>query len=200
MTVVLRASDLIGKPVVSIADGEDIAEIRDVVFDGDRHELVGFTLNKRGFFHGRVKELLPSAGVVGLGPDAVMVRDGADLADPGAVADQLARPPRARSVIGVDVVTEAGVELGHITEVILAAGDRAEAVGYEVGGGNVAGRNGNRVFVPIDAQIALSGSALVLPAEAASYVRDDLAGFGSAIEQYRALRAGGRMRADGDPT
>ena len=156
----LRASDLIGKPVVSIADGEDIAEVRDVVFDGDRHQLVGFTLNARGFFHGRMRELLPSDGVVGLGPHAVMVRDATGLADRAEVGDELARPSRARSVIGVAVVTESGVELGHISEVILAAGDHAEACGYEVGGDKVKGRGGDHGFVPIDAQVAISGSAL----------------------------------------
>ena len=30
-----------GLPVVSIASGEDVAEVRDVVYDGEAHRLVG---------------------------------------------------------------------------------------------------------------------------------------------------------------
>ena len=48
MTHVMRAGDLIGLPVVSIAAGEDVAEISDVVYDSSHHRILGFTLNKRG--------------------------------------------------------------------------------------------------------------------------------------------------------
>lgn len=54
----VRASDVMGLPVVSIASGEDVAEVRDVVYDGEAHRLVGFTVNKRGMFAGRLKAVL----------------------------------------------------------------------------------------------------------------------------------------------
>lgn len=41
MRNVLRASDLIGLPVVSILSGEDVAEVRDVVYDSEAHQLRG---------------------------------------------------------------------------------------------------------------------------------------------------------------
>lgn len=37
MTHLVRAGDLVGLPVVSIGSGEDIAEVRDVVYDADEH-------------------------------------------------------------------------------------------------------------------------------------------------------------------
>ena len=75
MTHVMRAGDLIGLPVVSIATGEDVAEIRDVVYDASRHRLLGFTLNKRGFFAGRLRDVLGAGSVAAIGGDAVMVSD-----------------------------------------------------------------------------------------------------------------------------
>jgi uncharacterized protein YrrD len=62
-----------GLPVVSIASGEDVAEVRDVVYDGEAHRLVGFTLNKRGMFAGRLKAALTAGSVTSIGPDAVMI-------------------------------------------------------------------------------------------------------------------------------
>lgn len=74
MSYVMRASELMGLPVVSILDGEDVAEVRDVVYDSQAHRLLGFTLNKRGLFSGRLKDVLPANAVSAIGADAVMER------------------------------------------------------------------------------------------------------------------------------
>ena len=70
----MRATEVMKRPVVTLA-GEDIAEIKDVVYAGDRGEISGFTLNGRGIFAGPLKQALPWSGVHGLGRDAVMVVD-----------------------------------------------------------------------------------------------------------------------------
>ncbi|MGH9270623.1 MAG: PRC-barrel domain-containing protein, partial [Ilumatobacteraceae bacterium] len=72
MKALVRGTDLVGLPVVTLA-GEDIAEVRDVMFDVDEGAVLGFTLNKRGLFAGRLSEHLPRAEVKALGPDALMV-------------------------------------------------------------------------------------------------------------------------------
>ena len=48
------------------------------------------------------------------------------------------------------------------------------------------GDRGTPAFVPISAQLAVSGDNLVLPEGATEFIRNDLAGFGAAIESYRA--------------
>lgn len=55
MKELLRGTDLVGLPVVTLG-GDDIAEVRDVLFDGDAGQVLGFTLNKRGRLAGRLKE------------------------------------------------------------------------------------------------------------------------------------------------
>ena len=65
----VRARDMMSLPVVSIASGEDVAEVRDVVYDGEAHRLVGFTLNKRGMFAGRLKGVLAAGSGTAIGPD-----------------------------------------------------------------------------------------------------------------------------------
>jgi uncharacterized protein YrrD len=176
MSVVLRASDLVGLPVVSIGDGEDLAEVRDVVYDGERHRLIGFTLNKRGWIHGRMKQLLPSDAIAAIGPDAVMIEDGSCLADADEVRTELSDASPSRDVIGVRVVTSAGEDLGVVTDVIVRAGAVPEAVGYEI---EHKDRAGSSAFVPITEQMAISGDALMVPETAKDDVRDDLAGFGA---------------------
>ncbi|MDP8927827.1 MAG: hypothetical protein M3O70_04405, partial [Actinomycetota bacterium] len=41
--------------------------------------LVGLTLNKRGFFSGRRREVLPAEGIHAIGRDAVMILDESSL-------------------------------------------------------------------------------------------------------------------------
>ena len=57
MKLLLRGTDLIGLPVVTL-DGDDIAEVRDVLFDPQAGQVLGFTLNERGRLAGRRFEVL----------------------------------------------------------------------------------------------------------------------------------------------
>ncbi len=177
----IRARDVMGLPVVSIASGEDVAEVRDVVYDGEAHRLVGFTLNKRGMFAGRLKAVLAAGSVAAIGPDAVMIDTESAIDDSGERPAGLDDLKAARPVIGNRVLSADGSDLGEVVAVILSTGDEPCAVGYEL---QSADRSDN-AFVPISAQMALSGENLVLPAEATAFVRNDLAGFGAAIASYR---------------
>lgn len=58
MTLLVTGSQIIGLPVVTLNTDEDIAEVHDVLYDPDRGSLRGVTLNKRGRFAGRMRELL----------------------------------------------------------------------------------------------------------------------------------------------
>ncbi len=177
----IRARDVMGLPVVSIASGEDVAEVRDVVYDGEAHRLVGFTLNKRGMFAGRLKAVLATESVTAIGPDAVMIDAESSIDDSGDRPAGLDDLGAARPVIGDRVLSADGNDLGEVVAVILSTGEEPCAVGYEVQPSNRADTS----FVPISAQMALSGENLVLPAEATAFVRNDLAGFGAAIASYR---------------
>ena len=44
---VIRATELVGRPVVTLG-GDDLAEVRDVVYDADQGALLGFTLTSAG--------------------------------------------------------------------------------------------------------------------------------------------------------
>jgi uncharacterized protein YrrD len=180
----VRARDVMGLPVVSISSGEDVAEIRDVVYDGEAHRLIGFTLNKRGRFAGRLKAVLAADSVGAIGPDAVMVATESAIGDTGEPSSDLVDLfdlGDARPVIGNRVLSADGTDLGAVVAVIISTGDVPCAVGYEL---QQPGRD-DTSFVPISAQMALSGENLVLPAESTAFVRNDLAGFGAAIASYR---------------
>ncbi len=184
---VVRATELLGEPVVTLA-GDDLAEIRDVVYDSERGSILGFTLNKRGWFGGRLKERLPVDSVHAIGRDAVMVASDADLVDAAAAPSEMAAPPPQRDVIGAAVLTDEGTKLGEVTDVIVALGHGAHAVGYEVRNDTDDPKHAR--YIPLPEQMAVSGDALVVPRAVDAFVRDDLAGFGAAVDEFRAQLRG----------
>ncbi len=183
MTKLVRARDLIGRPVVTISGGDDVAEVKDVVYDPSTHHLVGFTLNKRGWFHGKVRELLPTAALAAIGDTAVMIENEDALTVPEEAPDELVDPPSSRNVLGDRVITEGGVDLGAVSDLVVMLDAEAEVVGYEL-----AEDKGARKFIPIDEQRAVSGTRLIVPEDLAAFVRDDLSAFGAAVDEYRASR------------
>ncbi len=173
------ASELTGRPVVAIDCGDDIAEVKDVVYDPVSRELDGFTLNKRGWFRGNLSETLPTSAVSAIGPAAVMVDSADDLVAVDDTPDPLKPSHDAVPILGARVLSRDGEDLGEIADVVLETGAAPRAAGYRLD------NDDGPVFVPIAAQMALSGDNLVLPEEARPFVRNDLAGFGAAVEDYR---------------
>lgn len=187
----MRATDAVGLPVVTVDGGEDIAEIKDVVYDGQRHSLVGFTLNKRGWLSGNLSEMLIVAQVTAIGADAVMVESASDLVDPASAPDDLSNTKSAHPVIASNVLSEDGNRLGEIVGVIIETVDEPSAVGYEVE------NDEGTFFVPISAQMALSDDNLIVPANTTDFVRNDLAGFGAAVDSFRSHLASDQHDQEG---
>ncbi|MBT0771143.1 PRC-barrel domain-containing protein [Kineosporia sp. J2-2] len=191
MSVLLRAAELVKRPVVTLA-GDDVAQIKDVVYSSGSGELAGFTLNGRGVFAGPLKKTLPWANVHGLGPAAVMIKDLDSLAGKNAFDGEL--EGAGGVVIGSMVLTRSGRNLGAVTDVILSVHENVtDAVGYEIEPSDKSAPR--RQFVPLPDTLSVSGEALILPESALDFIRDDLAGFGAAVEEFRA-RLG---RREGDP-
>jgi len=175
------ASAINGLPVVTVLGGEDVAEVRDVIYDPEAGRLVGLTLNKRGFLSGRHREVLPSETILAIGRDAVMVIDESSLMEPDAAPEQVGKPATERNVIGNDVLTDGGNSLGTVRDLVLVVGTVGEVVGYEIdkpGGGHG--------YIPLPAQLAVSGAVLVVPEVTTDFVRDDLVGLGAAVDDFRA--------------
>ena len=71
------------------------------------------------------------------------------------------------------------VALGTVVDVVIETGVDPEADGYEVE------TEDGSVFVPISAQLGLSGENLVVPAAATEFISNDLVGFGASVATFR---------------
>ena len=187
MSLLLRGTELIGLPVVTIDGGEDVAEVKDVVYGSGEARLLGFTLNRRGFLGRPMREVLPWGSVAALGSDAVMIETHGAIAPPSDAFAVTAHASSDQAVLGADVLTDSGARLGMVTDVVVLCSAVPEVVGYEIQASEAMGeRAGRRVFLPLPNTLAVSGEALMVPAAAGQFVADDVAGFGAAVEAFRA--------------
>lgn len=196
MSVLMRTSEVMKRPVVTFG-GEDVAQIKDIVYSAGGGAVGGFTLAGRGLFSGPSKQALAWSSVLALGPDAVMIRDEEVLEPVTSVLDRSAASGGSGGdVLGSQVLTDAGTELGVVVDVVLevAEGGRGQCdvVGYEVEAAEALGTKGTKVFVPLPDTLAVSGDHLMVPASAAGFVAHDLAGFGAAVQAFRQQLQGTR--------
>jgi uncharacterized protein YrrD len=180
MSLLLTGSAIRGLPVVTIGGGEDVAEVRDVIYSPEAGRVVGLTLNKRGFLAGRRREVLSAETIHAIGRDAVMVDDESSLILPENSPADLGTPPSGRDVTGDEVLTEGGASLGKVRDIVVRVGSNGEVVGYEIE--TASGVTG---YIPLPNQLAVSGSALVVPEATKEFIEDDLVGLGAAVDKFR---------------
>lgn len=198
MTVLMRCSAIAAMPVVTMA-GDAIAQIKDTVYSPDGGQVAGFTLAGRGLFSGPLHTALSWDSVAALGADAVMITS-ADALTPAetVLSTAAARGGAGGDVLGAQVLTDAGVTLGTVVDVIVQIrrpGSACEVVGYEIASAETAehhgsasrkGDKGRKVLLPLPDTLAVSAEHLMVPASATDFVREDLAGFGAAVDAFRA--------------
>ena len=92
------------------------------------------------------------------------------------------------------MLTDTGTELGTVVDVILQVGGAHErtcdVVGYDIESSEASGHQGTRLLIPLPDALAVSGEHLIVPASARDFVADDLAGFGAAMDAFRAHLSG----------
>jgi len=190
----MRTSEISQRPVVTMA-GDDVAQVKDIVYAADGGSVEAFTLAGRGLFSGPLKQGLPWRSVAALGAAAVMIRSEEVLEPAKAMVAALGRAPgRSGDVLGSQVLSDAGVDLGVVRDVIVSvdatSGWTCDVVGYEIEASDKLGTQGELVLIPLPDTIAASGEHLMVPASAKEFVGRDLAGFGAAVEAFRAQLEG----------
>ncbi|MEU9731622.1 PRC-barrel domain-containing protein [Streptomyces sp. NPDC048002] len=188
MSTLMPASEITKRPVVTLG-GELVARVKDVVLDGRAGRISGFTLSGLGLFAGPMRQALPWEAVSSLGTDAVMIQDETVLQDRDEVADTA--EAAGGSVFGARVLTDTGTDLGQVTDVVIeVTATQAVVAGYEIAPSAALGRKGRKAFLPLARTIAVSGEALVVPAEVADYITDDLTALHKAIPEFRTRMSG----------
>lgn len=198
MIRLMRTSEIVKRPVVTMG-GEDVAQIKDIVYAGDGGTVGGFTLAGRGLFAGPLKTALPWGAVLAVGADAVMVADESSFEPVESVVGAASRSSSGHgsgNVLGSRVLTDAGSDLGGVVDVVIEVrtgeGATCDVVGYEIEASESLGTKGTKLLIPLPDTLSASGEHVIVPAGARNFVSQDLAGFGASVDAFRAQLRGER--------
>lgn len=200
------ASELTKRPVVTLG-GEAVAQVKDTVFDGASARVAGFTLAGRGLFSGPLHHGLPWTGVHALGPDALMIPDADVLADRAAVAS--GAEAAAGLVHGTEVLTDRGVALGTVLDVVVVSGRGGsgsggsgaggEVVGVRVASSEALGHHEREVYLALPGPVTMAGDTVLVPAPGTEHLAADLVQLDHVVARLRAVEVAGRGAEQGGP-
>ena len=127
-----KGKSIIGKEILSLAEGVKLEKVNDVVVDPEGRQLVALVVSEGGFMSS--SRVVPIGSVASYGKDAVMI-DSAD-AIISVSADPVLRDlvEREDKILGKTVYTTAGDEQGSIADIYFEE-TSGLVVGYEVSGG-----------------------------------------------------------------
>lgn len=169
----LNGKSVIGKDVLSRADGEKIASVKDIVISKDHTRIVALLTDAGNVFS--KARMVPMPKVISFGKDAVVVTDRS--ADMQAQDDPIVKESldSKDKLIGKTVFTERGDEQAKVRDIYF---DEASGniVGLELTGGVLDNSAGGTAYMPIEDIISIGQDAVVIKAEALRGLLDQASG------------------------
>jgi uncharacterized protein YrrD len=151
-----KAKDLIGKPVINQTTGEQIATVRDVIFDRDARHIAALLVDGGGWF--REAQVIAWESVAGIG-DVVMATGESPIRPANEVPAMEQERGHEVRLTGLPMMSESGDRIGTVGD--LYVDDRGAVIGYEVRQGFMTGNkflfSDNVQTVGRDAVIADTG-------------------------------------------
>ncbi len=149
----MNISELIGKPVVSMVDGEKVGVVKDVMIDADQLKATAILL---GGIPGQ--GILPFEQVKSVGHDAITI-DSAQAIQWATGHLSTAAGRKADELKKLPVMDSSGTALGGIQDIEIDV-TTGRLLSMKVGGGGVFGIGGHSTVVGI-AQIRAIGPAMI---------------------------------------
>lgn len=155
-----KARDLVGLPVVDLAQGEHVGEVLDILFtpEGQFHS---FLIERGGLL--TTTRILTRTALHAVGEDAITTpcRD--------SIVEYRDEVGLIRSLmegdihfVGKDVLTQSGTLLGSVEDVYLDE-DLHTIVGYEISEGFLMDLRQGRKVLPVHPEIMMGADTLIVP-------------------------------------
>lgn len=173
----LKGKSVIGKDVLSRADGEKIATVKDIIMSKDHTRIVALLTDGGGLFS--KARMVPMTKVVSFGKDAVVVTDrnsDMEAQDDPTVKESLDSKDK---LIGKTVFTERGDEQAKVGDIYF---DEASGniVGLELTGGVLDNSADGTAYLPVEDIISIGQDAVVIKAAAIGGLLEQASGLKSA--------------------
>ena len=160
----IRAYELMGRPVITVDEGVIVGETAGVIIDTASTDVAALIVNVIGRF--TPPKAVPYALIQGIGDDAVIIENASSLADFGAVPEILDMGRPDSEIRGVRAITRTGRLLGTVADLMIDL-DAGKVVAYEIQSGV-----DTTLLVRAEQVITVGKQALITTAEACAHLSE----------------------------
>jgi uncharacterized protein YrrD len=168
----IKASEIVGRPVIVREGGREAGRIKDVVVDQLGKRVLGFVISE-GFLHST--KVAPWEGLLAIGPDSVILGAAGSVVSAGDVPDIKAVLDGGTSIRGLRLQTTGGKDLGKVEDFQFNE-QTGEVEGYELSGGLLSDTMGGRTFLPTPLSIELGKDVALVAPEVEGTIRQQSGG------------------------
>ncbi len=185
-----KGSDVIGKVVVTYDTGRRIERIRDLIFDQEHNQILGFLVQEQEVF--RDARVIPLEEVLAIGADAIVVNSKESVVKAHQHPEIKAILRHNNVLKGTRILTTDGLDLGTLVDLFFDNHSGAVA-GYESSGGLFSDVYSGRSFVPAPKALKIGRDVAFVPVETAALMREQVGGVKGGVQAV-----GDRLQATAD--
>ncbi|MBA2700102.1 MAG: PRC-barrel domain-containing protein [Chloroflexi bacterium] len=182
-----KGKSVIGKQLLSLADGSTLDSVKDVILGTHNDRVVGLLVGEAGLLS--ASTIVPFEEVTSFGKDAIVVKTQASVMPATALSGMKAIVDRDESLLGTKVFTESGDEQGKISDVYF---DELSGtiLGMEVSGGAVSDVTNGLRYLPVEEIVRVGRDAVYVQPEAAENLASQKGGLSGALADTGAKAKG----------
>ncbi len=166
----IRAGEIVGRPVIVREGGREAGRIKDVVVDQAGKRVLGFVISE-GFL--RATRVAPWGGLLAIGPDSVILGGARSVVSAGEAPDIKAVLDGDTNIRGLRLQTTGGKDLGKVEDFHFDE-QTGQVEGYELSGGILPDTMGGRTFLPTPQSIELGTDVALVTPEVEATIREQL--------------------------
>ncbi len=173
-----KGKSVIGKPILSLADGAHLHDVKDVILGADNDSVVGLLADEGGLFgHSLV---VPIEEVTGFGRDAVVVARRESVIAANDAPEIGSIVARKQSLLGTSVFTELGDKQGKINDVYFDE-PSGRILGFELSGGVWADAAQGPRYIPVEELVRVGPDVAYVHPETADLLAQQRGGISGAL-------------------
>ncbi|MEA5451060.1 PRC-barrel domain-containing protein [Leptolyngbya sp. CCNP1308] len=187
-----QGSDILGKSVFAYDTGRTLESVRDLIFDHETNQVLGFLVAEAGWF--KSARILPLSSIKAIGPSGIITADKSTVVPARTLARVKALLKENNVLRGTKIMTTDGRNLGTMVDVFF---DETTGLveGYEVSGGLFADAYSGRSFVPALQTLTIGEDVAFVVPETADLMEEQVGGVLGALQS-----AGDRLQEAGQYT
>ncbi len=173
-----KGKSVIGKPILSLADGSRLQEVKDVILGANNDTVVGLLADEGGFLASSL--VVPIEEVSAFGRDAVVVARRESVIAANQVPEIGSIVARHQSLLGTRVFTETGDDQGKLNDVYFDE-PTGRILGFELSGGMFADAAKGTRYVPVEELVRVGPDVAYVHPETADLLEQQRGGISGAL-------------------